>query len=331
MSTIANKISSDSRKFLSGVKSSTTQNDRTLSSAMNLSMRLDGKEIELSQKRRMLNAESFIAPQQIADNFQEGYISGYQIGITQGIKQGIQLGQKSVTSPLEEFFKGLPPAAIAALTAIPALGGLLDFFLPEPSTQPEPSTHPPASTQPPASTPPTPAPSSTQPPGQQPPAPSSTKPAPPRALTPEELKNYNRAYNNKDNPFAKGQIRAAWNKMTPDQKAAFLAHAKSQGHDWSDYGFTVPTQVQPKNSSTSQGLQSQSSQTGNAFKPAFNAFNFENMGTEPPGAQLLVMRQPIVVTKKEMGNVVNNGSQLAVIVSGDQRRSDFINYAQRIT
>ena len=131
--------------------------------------------------------------------------------------------------------------------------------------------------------------------------------------------------------MAKGQIRAAWNKMTPDQKAAFLAHAKSQGHDWSDYGFTVPTQVQPKNLNTSQGLQSQSSQTGNAFKPAFNAFNLENMGTEPPGAQLLVMRQPIVVTKKEMGNVVNNGSQLAVIVSGDQRRSDFINYAQRIT
>ena len=61
------------------------------------------------------------------------------------------------------------------------------------------------------------------------------------------------------------------------------------------------------------------------------SFNLENMGTEPPNTQLLVMRQPIVVTKKEMGNVVNNGSQLAVIVSGDQRRSDFINYAQRIT
>jgi hypothetical protein len=43
------------------------------------------------------------------------------------------------------------------------------------------------------------------------------------------------------------------------------------------------------------------------------------------------VRQPIIVTKKEMGTVVNNGSQLAVIVSGDQRRSDFINYAQRIT
>ena len=107
MSTIANKISSDSRKFSCGCKIYTAKNDRTLSSAMNLSMRLDGKEIELSQKRRMLNAESFIAPQQISDNFHEGYISGYQIGIKQGIKQGIQLGQKSVTSPLEEFLNSL--------------------------------------------------------------------------------------------------------------------------------------------------------------------------------------------------------------------------------
>ena len=60
-------------------------------------------------------------------------------------------------------------------------------------------------------------------------------------------------------------------------------------------------------------------------------FDPENMGGETPNTQLLVMRQPIIVTKKEMGNVVNNGSQLGVIVSGDQRRSDFINFAQRIT
>ena len=115
MSVIANKISSDSRNFLAGVKSSTAKNDRTLSSAMNLSMRLDGKEIELSEKRRKINAESFDAPQQIQDNFNEGYVSGYQIGIKQGIKQGIQLGKDSVLNPLDEFFKGLPIAAIAAV------------------------------------------------------------------------------------------------------------------------------------------------------------------------------------------------------------------------
>ena len=78
MSVIANKISSDSRSFLAGVKSSTAKNDRTLNSTMNLSMRLDGKEIELNQKRRMLNVENFVAPQQISDKFDEGYIGGYQ-------------------------------------------------------------------------------------------------------------------------------------------------------------------------------------------------------------------------------------------------------------
>ena len=59
MSVIANKISSDSRNFLAGVKSSTAKNDRTLNSAMNLSMRLDGKEIELSDKEKNVECRKF--------------------------------------------------------------------------------------------------------------------------------------------------------------------------------------------------------------------------------------------------------------------------------
>ena len=66
-------------------------------------------------------------------------------------------------------------------------------------------------------------------------------------------------------------------------------------------------------------------------QPMSNTFDLESMGGADSNTQLVVMRQPIIVTKKEMGTVVNNGSQLAVIVSGDQRRSDFINFAQRIT
>ena len=80
------------------------------------------------------------------------------------------------------------------------------------------------------------------------PAPVQPKPG----LSAEELKQYNRAYANKDNFLAKGQIKAAWNKMTPEQKAAFLAHAKEQGHDWSDYGFTAPAKTEPKNLSREQ-------------------------------------------------------------------------------
>ena len=269
MSTIANKISSDSRKFLSGVKSSTTQNDRTLSSAMNLSMRLDGKEIELSQKRRMLNAESFIAPQQIADNFQEGYISGYQIGITQGIKQGIQLGQKSVTSPLEEFFKGLPPAAIAALTAIPALGGLLDFFLPDrPEVEANEGTY-----------------------GEGRPSDPQQEPVITRPPTGEKRDG--------DEP-PPGVPHSSDPNILPD--GTIIKPGDFVGGD----------DMQP-------------------VQPMSNTFDLESMGGADSNTQLVVMRQPIIVTKKEMGTVVNNGSQLAVIVSGDQRRSDFINFAQRIT
>ena len=118
MSVIANKISSDSRSFLAGVKSSTAKNDRTLNSTMNLSMRLDGKEIELSQKRRMLNVENFVAPQQISDKFDEGYIGGYQTGVKQGIKQGIQLGQSSILNPLNKFFGALPILAVSTLSQV---------------------------------------------------------------------------------------------------------------------------------------------------------------------------------------------------------------------
>ena len=249
------------------------------------------------------------------------------------------MGRDGIANPLDKIFKSLPVAAVAILAGIPQLSNVLDVFLPNrdksedsddggvsPTSTADQSGGLGSSDTPPST-----------PPGQQPPAPtqpsapSSTKPAPPRVLTPEELKNYNRAYNNKDNPFAKGQISAAWNKMTPDQKAAFLAHAKSQGHDWSDYGFTVPTQVQPKNLSTSQGLQSQSTQTDESIKPVIKTFNPENMGREDSNTQLLVVRQPIIVTKKEIKTVVNNGSQLAVILDGDQRQSDVINYARSIT
>ena len=48
------------------------------------------------------------------------------------------------------------------------------------------------------------------------------------ALNAEELKQYNRAYENKDNFLAKGQINAAWNKMTDQQKTSFMAHVRKK-------------------------------------------------------------------------------------------------------
>ena len=69
------------------------------------------------------------------------------------------------------------------------------------------------------------------------PAPTKVSPAPktetPKAgLTDAQLKQYQRAYDNRNNPFAKGTIKKAYAGLTPEQQKAFQAHAKSQGHDW---------------------------------------------------------------------------------------------------
>ena len=267
MSVIANKISSDSRSFLAGVKSSTAKNDRTLNSTMNLSMRLDGKEIELSQKRRMLNVENFVAPQQISDKFDEGYIGGYQTGVKQGIKQGIQLGQSSILNPLNKFFGALPILAVSTLSQVPGIDNLLDIFLPN---------------------------------------------------RPEAEANEGTG---RDGQFGEG----TYGEGRPSDSLPYTTN---------EDGEVVPipqsddTYVYPDGGTLSPG---DTVGMDLDVRPQYNAFNPENMGRESSNTQILVVKQQTIVTKEKMGNVVNNGSQLAVIVSGDQRRSDFINFAQRIT
>ena len=267
MSVIANKISSDSRNFLAGVKSSTARNDRTLNSAINLSMRLDEKEVELSDKRRKINAESFDAPQQIQDNFNEGYVSGYQFGVKDGLSKGVELGSNSVLNPLDKFFGALPILVVSTLSQIPQLGNLLDIFLPDrPEAQANEGTE--------------------GRPSDPPQEPVITRPP-------------------------------TGEKRGGDEPPPGVPHSSDPN--------VLPdgTVIKPGDFVGGDDMQ--------PVQPMSNTFDLESMGGADSNTQLLVVRQPIIVTKKEMGTVVNNGSQLAVIVSGDQRRSDFINYAQRIT
>jgi len=279
MSVIADKISSDSRNFLAGVKSSTARNDRTLNSAINLSMRLDEKEVELSDKRRKINAESFDAPQQIQDNFDEGYVSGYQFGVTDGLAQGVKLGKDSILNPLDELFKALPVAAVTILAGIPQLTGLLDIFLPN---------------------------------------------------RPEAQANEGTG---RDGGFGEGTY-GKGRPSDPPQEPVITRPPTGEKRDGDEPPPGVPHSSDPNVYPDGTVLKPGDSVGGDdmqQLQPVSNNYNPDNMGGEDSNTQLLVVRQPIIVTKKEMGNVVNNGSQLAVIVSGDQRRSDFINYAQKIT
>ena len=275
MSVIADKISSDSRSFLAGVKSSTAKNDRTLNSAVNLGMRLDQKEIELSQKRRKINAESFEEqPQQMEDNFNEGYISGYQFGTADGIAKGIELGRDSIAGPLDLLFKSLPIAAVAILAGIPQLTGLLDVFLPDRDKS------------------------------------VNSDVDNDGGVSPTSAADQSGGLGTPDLPYRANEDGEVVHIPDPNKRA-------DENVDSAGNPLPLGTEV---GGDDMQQLQ-----------PVSNNYNPENMGREDSNTQLLVVRQQIIATKKEMGTVVNNGSQLAVIVSGDQRRSDFINYAQRIT
>ena len=275
MSVIADKISSDSRSFLAGVKSSTAKNDRTLNSAVNLGMRLDQKEIELSQKRRKINAESFEEqPQQMEDNFNEGYISGYQFGTADGIAKGIELGRNSTLDPLNELFKALPVAAVAILAGIPQLTGLLDVFLPDRDKSVDSDVNNDG------------------------------------GVSPTSAADQSGGLGTPDLPYRANEDGEVVHIPDPNKRA-------DENVDSAGNPLPLGTEV---GGDDMQQLQ-----------PVSNNYNPENMGREDSNTQLLIVRQQIIATKKEMVN--RNGSRLAVIVGGDGGGglSDVINYARSIT
>jgi len=274
MSVIADKISSDSRSFLAGVKSSTAKNDRTLNSAVNLGMRLDQKEIELSQKRRKINAESFEAPQQIEDNFNEGYISGYQFGTADGIAKGVELGKNSILNPLDELFKALPIAAVAILAGIPQLTGLLDLFLPDRDKSVDPDVDDDG------------------------------------GVSPTSAADQSGGLGTPDLPYRANEDGEVVHIPDPNKRA---------DENVDSAGNPLPLETEVGGDDMQQ------------LQPVSNNYNPENMGREDSNTQLLIVRQPIIATKKEMVN--RNGSRLAVIVGGGGGGglSDVINYARSIT
>lgn len=118
----------------------------------------------------------------------------------------------------------------------------------------EKSTKPPAaSTKPAPSTPaaaPAPAKSSPQetmmgqPAPSAPPAPAAETPAPaPAAAQPSDdlIKKFEKAWQYRNNSFARGTIESEWEKMTPEQKQMAIEWAKTKGYDWKEMKLQAPT------------------------------------------------------------------------------------------
>ena len=92
----------------------------------------------------------------------------------------------------------------------------------------------------PASAPPAPvlpAPTSTT----QTPKPPTTSTQTPKAPVPDRSSDYQRAWDNRNNPFAKGRIRDAWSKMSPEERAAAKEWAKANNKNWQE--MNLPEQI----------------------------------------------------------------------------------------
>jgi archaellum component FlaC len=52
--------------------------------------------------------------------------------------------------------------------------------------------------------------------------------------TPEMAKNFQMAWNYRNNGFARGRIESAWNKLSPEEQQQAKVWAKSKGYDWTE-------------------------------------------------------------------------------------------------
>lgn len=69
------------------------------------------------------------------------------------------------------------------------------------------------------------------------PKPQTQTPQAPKPPVADRSKDYQRAWDNRNNPLAKGQIRNTWNKMSPEEKAAAKEWAKANNKNWQEMGL----------------------------------------------------------------------------------------------
>ena len=66
------------------------------------------------------------------------------------------------------------------------------------------------------------------------PTPETRQPTPPPPPKSDRSKEYQMAWDNRNNPFAKGKISDAWSKMTPAEKQAAKDWAKANNKNWKE-------------------------------------------------------------------------------------------------
>lgn len=72
--------------------------------------------------------------------------------------------------------------------------------------------------------------------------------------SPEMVKNFEMAWQYRNNPMARGRIESAWGQMSAEEKQQAITWAQSKGYDWSEMKLPAPATTAQVQSTASQTL-----------------------------------------------------------------------------
>lgn len=155
------------------------------------------------------------------------------------------------------------------------------------SSAPEVQPQTPAVAPPPAPSLPPPSPTPAATPAQTPAAatPSQTPaiqpqtPAIPPPPSQEMAAKFQMAWDNRNNPLAKGRIQSAWNNMDPEQQKQAQTWAESKGYNWEEM------KLKPKESPTIQPTPKPEASVGSLPEPKPNVIMASSVSQNPPRNQ----------------------------------------------
>ena len=151
---------------------------------------------------------------------------------------------------------------------------------------------------------------------------NNVEPTTQKSLSEEELKLYNKAWSQRNLPFAKGQIRSEFNKLSPEKQTLFIEHANQQGHDWGDIiPKAKPANVQPSSNltNTSNSSQEVTNTTTTTASAVTETPTISSTPKEPvsvpespiinPNPESGVMKDPVTRLPKSKPIIITNTSQ----------------------
>lgn len=74
--------------------------------------------------------------------------------------------------------------------------------------------------------------------------------------TAEMVKNFEMAWQYRNNPMARGRIEGAWKNMSPQEQQMAVVWAQSKGYNWAEMKLPAPAQVQPQPQQSTTGTTS---------------------------------------------------------------------------